>query len=104
MCRGGFRAHYSRLQESCYYTTCTTPIYTVGGSVMYDILSGNSRALDEAGRARIDSWMEQKERHRPHRALPDSIGVRDNLVIILCESLESWVIDRKVDEIGRAHV
>lgn len=97
MCRGGFRAHYSRLQESCYYTTCTTPIYTVGGSVMYDILSGNSRALDEAGRARIDSWMEQKERHRPHRALPDSIGVRDNLVIILCESLESWVIDRKVD-------
>ncbi|WP_289758933.1 LTA synthase family protein [Muribaculum intestinale] len=97
MCRGGFRAHYSRLQESCYYTTCTTPIYTVGGSVMYDILSGNSRALDEAGRARIDSWMEQKEKYRPHRALTDSIAVRDNLVIILCESLESWVIDRKVD-------
>ena len=64
---------------------------------MYDILSGNSRALDEAGRARIDSWMEQKEKYRPHRALTDSIAVRDNLVIILCESLESWVIDRKVD-------
>ena len=38
-----------------------------------------------------------KEKYRPHRALTDSIAVRDNLVIILCESLESWVIDRKVD-------
>ena len=35
---------------------------------MYDILSGNSRALDEAGRARIDSWMEQKEIPSPPRA------------------------------------
>ncbi|MDE5922231.1 MAG: LTA synthase family protein, partial [Muribaculum sp.] len=97
MCRGGFKAHYSRLQESCYYTTCTTPIYTVGGSIMYDILSGNSRSLDDAARARIDSWMQQKESCRPHRALPDSIPSRDNLVIILCESLESWVIDRNID-------
>lgn len=97
MCRGGFKAHYSRLQESCYYTTCTTPIYTVGGSIMYDILSGNSRSLDDDARARIDSWMQQKESCRPHRALPDSIPSRDNLVIILCESLESWVIDRNID-------
>lgn len=95
--RGGFTAHYSRLQESCYYTTCTTPIYTVGGSVMYDLLTGNSRSLDEEGRARIDAWMLEKEQHRPYRPLPDSIPGRDNLVIILCESLESWVIDRTID-------
>lgn len=97
LCRGGFSAHYSRLQESCYYTTCTTPIYTVGGSILYDAISGNSRTLDDEGAKRILAWMHDKEQLRPHRALPDSIPGRDNIVIILCESLESWVIDRKID-------
>ncbi len=97
LCRGGFRAHYSRLQESCYYTTCTTPIYTVGGSAIYDLISGNSRTLDTEGRERLEAWMQAKEQLRPHKPLPDSIPGRDNLVIILCESLESWVIDREID-------
>ncbi len=94
--RGGFTAHYSKLKESCYYTTCTTPIYTVGGSMLYDALT-SSKTMTEEDRRIINDWMRQKETLRAYTPLPDSVPGRDNIVIILCESLESWVIDRVVD-------
>jgi phosphoglycerol transferase MdoB-like AlkP superfamily enzyme len=97
LCRGGFKTHYARLQESCYYTTCTTPIYTVGGTILYDLISGNSHTLDAAGETQIHSWLDAKNRLRPYTPLADSIPDRDNIVIVLCESLESWVIGATVD-------
>lgn len=96
LARGGFMAHYSKLKESCYYTTCTTPIYTVGGSMLYDAVSSSKEMSDDDRRA-IAEWFRQKDLLRPYTPLPDSIPGRNNLVIILCESLESWVIDREVD-------
>lgn len=94
--KGGFMAHYSKLQESCYYTTCTTPIYTVGGSMIYDAVSTSKKLSDEERRM-VSDWIEQKNTVRPYIPLPDSIPGRKNLVIVLCESLESWVIDREID-------
>lgn len=94
--KGGFMAHYSKLQESCYYTTCTTPIYTVGGSMIYDAVSTSKKLSDEERRM-VSDWIEQKNAVRPYIPLPDSIPGRKNLVIVLCESLESWVIDREID-------
>ncbi len=96
LARGGFTAHYSKLKESCYYTTCTTPVYTVGGSILYDAI-GTSREMTDDDRRTISGWIEQKQSLRPYIPLSDSIPGRSNLVIILCESLESWVIDREVD-------
>lgn len=96
MARGGFKAHYAKLKESCYYTTCTTPIYTVAGSMLYDAV-GSSSQITDADRDMVAQWMEQKQELRPYAPLADSIPGRKNLVIILCESLESWVLDREVD-------
>ena len=96
MARGGFKAHYAKLKESCYYTTCTTPIYTVAGSMLYDAI-GSSSQITDADRDMVAQWMEQKQELRPYVPLADSIPGRKNLVIILCESLESWVLEREVD-------
>lgn len=96
MARGGFKAHYAKLKESCYYTTCTTPIYTVAGSMLYDAV-GSSSQITDADCDMVAQWMEQKQELRPYAPLADSIPGRKNLVIILCESLESWVLDREVD-------
>lgn len=95
--RGGWRAHFARLQESCYYATCTTPIYTVFGSMANDYLSEPSASMLPGIRADIDTWLADQERLRPHRPMADSIAPRRNLVMIVCESLESWVIGRSVD-------
>lgn len=97
--RGGFTRHYAKLHESCYYTTCTTPIYTVAGTLAYEALNGAPRTLDAEGDAHIAHWLADKERLRPHTALPDSLGASnvDNIVLILCESLESWVIGRDIE-------
>lgn len=94
--RGGFYKEYNRLVESCYYTTCGVPTYTVAGHVIYTILDGNVELTDDQ-RTMIADWQAEHDRLFPYTPLPDSIGRRDNLVIILCESLESWVVGADVD-------
>lgn len=94
--RGGFYKEYNRLVESCYYTTCGVPTYTVAGHVIYTILDGNAELTDDQRRM-IADWQSEHDRLFPYTPLPDSIGRRDNLVIILCESLESWVVEADVD-------
>lgn len=95
--RGGFRAHYERMRESCYYTTCTTPVYSVFGNILYDVTTPDDPATTAAEREEIAEWLNEKSALRPHRPLPDSIAHRQNLVIVFCESLESWVIGAKID-------
>jgi len=48
--RGGFRSHYERMRESCYYTTCTTPVYSVFGNILYDVTSTPDPAATAAER------------------------------------------------------
>lgn len=66
--KGGFMAHYSKLQESCYYTTCTTPIYTVGGSMIYDAVSTSKKLSDEERRM-VSDWIEQKNAVRDRKSV-----------------------------------
>jgi len=94
---GGYRTQISEMEESCYYSTCVTPVYTVFGNLIYQGLSTDSSTLTAEDVAEIEGWISEKERIRPYTALPDSIPGRKNLVIILCESLESWVIQRDID-------
>lgn len=42
----------------------------------------------------IAAWKSQQPAYQP---LPDSIARKKTLVVIFCESLESWVINRKVE-------
>ena len=94
---GGFRRHYESMREACYYSTCPTPVYTVLGNILYDATSIPDAAETAAERAEVNAWLAEKEQLRPHVAIPDSIGSRQNLVMVFCESLESWVIGTKID-------
>lgn len=98
VCRGGFYAAYDKLAQSCYYSTCGVPTYTVAGHLIYN--SMNERNADPASAKRETArWLTEKEAERPFIALPDSVGRRRNLVIILLESFESWPVGKRVGEV-----
>lgn len=94
--KGGFMKEYDRLSQSCYHSTTGVPIYTVAGHLAYQALN-NHATLNDDLRATVNEWLEQKEDKMPYVALPDSVPTRSNLVIILCESLESWVLEKEIE-------
>ncbi len=94
--KGGFVKEYDRLSQSCYHSTTGAPIYTVAGHLIYQALSSHAN-LDDRLRADIAEWQEAKEELMPYTPLPDSVTTRSSLVLILCESLESWVMEKDID-------
>lgn len=90
--KGGFKQAYASLQSANYYT-CGTPMYTVFGSLIYDALQQQATYTPDIEQ-QINHWQNQ---HPAYKPLPDSISSRTNLVIILCESLESWVLERSME-------
>ena len=90
--KGGLKQSVQHMQNANYYT-CTAPVFTVFGNMLYDALQ-EQEPFTKGMQTRIDRW----EAIKPdYKALPDTIGRRTSLVIILCESLESWVINRKIE-------
>lgn len=92
LAKGGFKKAYASLQTANYYT-CGTPMYTVFGSLLYDALH-QQETFTPAMKRTILQWQHRQPSYKP---LPDSIPGRTNLVIILCESLESWVLERSME-------
>lgn len=90
--RGGLKKSFEHMQNANYYT-CTAPVYTVFGNMLYDAIEEQA-PFTQAMQKRIDRWEALKPVYKP---LPDTIGRRTSLVVILCESLESWVINRKIE-------
>ncbi|MCM1070842.1 MAG: LTA synthase family protein [[Clostridium] fimetarium] len=94
--KGGYKKAYEDLLYD--YSTCGAAVYTIPGTWVYEQVSGASELTPEV-REHIESWLDK----RPGSALPDSvrnsIKAPDNIIIILAESLESWVIGTKVDGI-----
>lgn len=94
--RGGFYKEYDRLVQSCYYSTCGTPSYTFAGHVLYS-LADRQKAGGKEMDAVIDQWLTRHREMMPSPALPDSIARRKNLVVILLESFESWLIESRIN-------
>lgn len=94
LCKGGYRAAYEDLMYD--YVTCTQSVYTIPGTWLYDVL-GAGRELTPEIEEEIDTWLESVP-ERPDSAVA-SINARDNCIIILCESFESWLIGANVDGI-----
>lgn len=92
--KGGYRAAYEKLMYD--YVTCTQSVYTIPGTWLYDAL-GAGRELTPEIEKEINDWLAD----RPVRndSLASTIIPRDNCIIILCESFESWLIGAKVDGI-----
>lgn len=92
MTRGGWQQAFTRLQNANYYT-CAVPMYTIFGNLIHQGMQTQAPFTPQM-KAEIEAWQKQQP---PYKALPDSIGRKKTLVVIFCESLESWVINKKVE-------
>lgn len=99
--RGGPMKHMDGLSINCYKSTCITPVYTIGGFVVHDLMRAKEELTPEI-ETEVADWLDA---HRQLRGLPavDTLANqhpgRENLVIILCESLESWPLEKSVEGI-----
>ncbi len=96
ICRGGFYKAYDKLTQSCYYYTCGVPTYTICGHLLYHNLN-KSEVLSPEMRDKVDSWLDRHNELMGYEALPDSVERRSNLIVIICESLESWPLQAQVN-------
>lgn len=98
--KGGFSAYWDRLNNANYFTT-KVPQYSLPGALMHDAMQHRS-SMSSATRAKVDQWMASHAPILPlsqvsaHTALTDTVP-RTNLVLLLCESLESWPIGLTVE-------
>lgn len=90
--KGGLTRAIERNQDANHYT-CTIPMYTLWGNMLYESLQSKTEFTPQM-QSEIDEWFSKQPAYKP---LSDSIKGRTNLVVILCESLESWVLQRKVE-------
>lgn len=89
--QNGFKAAYERLQDA-YLHTCNVPMYTIFGSLYYDYTCDNVVYTPEI-KGSIDSWLSRKAEYKS--VVPQTSY--DNCIIILAESLESWVLNKEVE-------
>ena len=96
LARGGFYRDVNRLAEDAYTTSCPPAVHTVAGWIIYNLLEArNNSATDMT--AEIDRWIENHSRLNPYRPLPEAVAPRRSLVMIVCESLESWPIGLRLN-------
>lgn len=91
--KGGFREAYNTVRQKAYLCASTTSMYTVFGNLCYDLISQKQQATPEI-QQEIESWL---NKHPEYHPLGNNIGVRNNCIIILAESLESWVLEKEVE-------
>lgn len=92
MTRGGWQQAFTRLQNANYYT-CAVPMYTIFGNLIHQGMQTQTPFTPQM-KEEIEAWQKQQP---SYKALPDSIDKKKTLVVIFCESLESWVINKKVE-------
>jgi phosphoglycerol transferase MdoB-like AlkP superfamily enzyme len=94
--KGGFPEAYEQFRNKAYLCSSGPSIYTVFGSLCYDLLAGRQQELTPEQEAKIEKWLSKRMKHEA--VLTDSVaGRRTNCIIILAESLESWVLERVVE-------
>lgn len=88
---GGLRGAWEARANANYHVA-RVPMFTVAGSLINDAMTAN-RPLSEADRKKVEKYLGSTPPLKPLEGNPG----RDNLVLILCESLESWVIGLEVE-------
>jgi hypothetical protein len=91
---GGWKAHINWLAQGCYYGTQPPVIYTLA-PVLASQMATAADTLTPEQRSEVEQWLaEQARRQAAYHPVPRE--ERTNLVFILCESLESWVVGATV--------
>lgn len=96
---GGARSNMERMRASSHDGTSIAPVYSIPGFLIYDYLSSNHKQTEEETRM-VNDWLsfhESLTKKPVSDSLENSMERRKNLVILLCESFESWPIELKVE-------
>lgn len=93
LCKGGFHKSLRSVRQSAYLCSADAPIFSVFGCIWYDITDAAEPITPEK-QAEIERWLASQPKHQPADSVPEK---RSNLLIVFAESLESWVLEKKVD-------
>lgn len=91
--KGGFIKVYDRQRSHAYLHSSMTPMYSLFGTLYYNITLDNAR-LTDGQQDQIAGWFAESDEYisENERIQPPVIVPKTNCVIIFAESLESWVI------------
>ena len=95
MCIGGFYNAYDRLVQDCKTYTSGVPTYTIAGHILYKFMEEERLSNPDPEKLNtVSQWMnEHKKRFSP---MPCE-SPRKNVVMIICESLDSWPIGLSIN-------
>lgn len=93
LCKGGFHKSLRSVRQSAYLCSADAPIFSVFGCIWYDITDAAEPITPEK-QAEIERWLASQPKHQPADSVTEE---RSNLLIVFAESLESWVLEKKVD-------
>lgn len=93
LCKGGFHKSLRSVRQSAYLCSADAPIFSVFGCIWYDITDAAEPITSEK-QAEIERWLASQPKHQPADSVTEK---RSNLLIVFAESLESWVLEKKVD-------
>lgn len=93
LCKGGFHKSLRSVRQSAYLCSADAPIFSVFGCIWYDITDA-AEANHARETAEIERWLTSQPEHQPADSVTEK---RSNLLIVFAESLESWVLEKKVD-------
>lgn len=91
--QGGFKKRCSELKYSAHLYASCVPIYTVFGNLYYELIEQKPAYTPEKEKE-IEDWLDKRP---PLRPLSLDTEKRTNCIIILVESLESWVLEKSVE-------
>ena len=93
LCKGGFHKSLRSVRQSAYLCSADAPIFSVFGCIVYEITDAAEPITPEK-QAEIERWLASQPKHQPADSVTEK---RSNLLIVFAESLESWVLEKKVD-------
>lgn len=93
LCKGGFHKSLRSVRQSAYLCSADAPIFSVFGCIWYDITDAAEPITPEK-QAEIERWLASQPKHQPADSVTEK---RSNLLIVFAESLESSVLEKKVD-------
>lgn len=93
LCKGGFHKSLRSVRQSAYLCSADAPIFSVFGCIWYDITDAAEPITPEK-QVEIERWLASQPKHQPADSVTEKSS---NLLIVFAESLESWVLEKKVD-------
>lgn len=90
---GGFKSAYSQIKYSAHLYASGAPMYTIFGSLYYDFIEQKPAYTPEIQKE-IEEWLAKKPKLHP---LSSNIEKRTNCIVIFVESLESWILEKTIE-------